>query len=523
MTGEGSNRKRIVYIILLLLTFTALFFYFGYFKAYLYEDEVLSYTAANSIEGMRPSFPLNRVVSGSEFVKNAVTAGRDSRFNFSNAIKNTSEDPHPPLYLLLLHFISSLFPETFSKWFGLTINLIAGGAAVVFIFLSGLRLFSKEENPEIPSMTAAFLYVFSVGFMNQLMNLRMYVLLQAFTTLLTLRYLSLIRRSEGEEKGFFGVKEGVLLSLNVLMGVMTHYYFLIFAFYEAAAFTVLLVFKKDLRSILFHTGSYIASGILTLLIFPPIIWQLTSSDVGQESFLSRDLPEIIRRLKVMTSTLSGEIFGGELLIYIIAAAVLLILAVKREGLKKNYTAPAFLIFTALFYFLTVSLTTPYLTGRYLSPDYPVIFLILVYLFLPGERLLFRSEKAGLLILALVMAAPLCLQIRSGLYDVDKAVMQELSKSHSKDICVFFRGISAEENYFELENYERVMAMRVTAKEGEDRGDTDLIKNEEEVVFYVPAGKTAEECLNRIQGIDPGFKTAERLYKAYYSEAWVVKR
>ena len=142
--------------------------------------------------------------------------------------------------------------------------------------------------------------------------------------------------------------------------------------------------------------------------------------------------------------------------------------------------------------------------------------------LPLLRRLFRSEKAGILIFILIMAIPLYSKVRAGLYDVNKAAMDSLSKEHHEDICVFFRGISTEENYFELMNYDRLMAMRLNPEEGEEPGDTALIAGEKEIVIYVPEGKNPEDYFSRIREIDPELVSAERLYKAYYSDAYIMR-
>lgn len=110
-----DKMKNKIPLLAVLLLFTCIFFLFGHYKAYLYEDEVLSYTAANCQDGMRPALPVNRIVNGAEFVNNAVAVQPQSRFDFANAIANTSKDPHPPVYLLMLHFVCSLFPGIFSK------------------------------------------------------------------------------------------------------------------------------------------------------------------------------------------------------------------------------------------------------------------------------------------------------------------------------------------------------------------------------------------------------------------------
>ncbi len=529
MENKGSGKKRIVLIIFMLAAFVILFMLFGKYKEYLYVDEVLSYTAANSTEGMRPSLPVNHIVNGAEFVKKAVTVSKDARFDFLNAIENTSKDPHPPLYLILLHFISSLFPETFSKWFALLINLIAGAVTVVFLYLSSELFFRKEERSMQEAFAVSYIYIFSLGFTEQLMNLRMYVLLQAFTTILTFQYLKCFKDNE-EGKETFGKKKCILLILNVLAGTMTHYYFLIFAFFEALFFTLFLIFKREWRSLILHTLSYALAGVLTVLLFPALIWQLTSSDVGSESFAGRTIPELFQRVRVMLSHLNAEIFGGELIFFILfffAMILLMAVSMKKEGEKirfelRGLTEPLFILFTALAYFLTVSCTTPYLTGRYLSPSYPLIVLLTLYLMIPAIRFLFKEERAGLVILMLIMAIPLYSKIRAGLFDVNKDAMKQLSKEHGQDICLFFTGITAEENYFELENYERLMAVRLKPKDTDEEGDIGAVSKEKEVIVYVPSDKDAEPYLERVRSINPGLTKAERLYKAYYSDAYVMR-
>ena len=123
---------------------------------------------------------------------------------------------------------------------------------------------------------------------------------------------------------------------------------------------------------------------------------------------------------------------------------------------------------------------------------------------------------------LIMAIPLFSKIRAGLFDVNKDAMKQLSKEHGKDICLFFTGITAEENYFELENYERLMAVRLKPKDTDEEGDLKALENEREVVVYVPSDKDAEPYFERVRSINPGLKEAERLYKAYYSDAYVMK-
>ncbi len=518
-----DKMKNKIPLLAVLLLFTCIFFLFGHYKAYLYEDEVLSYTAANCQDGMRPALPVNRIVNGAEFVNNAVAVQPQSRFDFANAIANTSKDPHPPVYLLMLHFVCSLFPGIFSKWFALSINLIFGAVTALLLYVLGEKLFNEEKKGFI----AAVIYILSVGFITQLMNLRMYVVLQALTTWLTLQYVCILKESEeNTDSESFNIKRILPFIINVVLGTLTHYYFLIFAFFEAVIFSIMLIRKKRFRDLLKHTLIYVLSGGAVLILFPPIIWQLTGSDVGSESFNTRNVSELIRRFRVMFSHLNNELFGGQLKFYVLCLIVWLIYMIingKRTEIKTYVNGVTggfvFITLTSAAYFFTVSVTTPYLTGRYMTPIYPLCILITMGIFKGLIETVFKSQRVGYLILVVIMAVPVYLWISSGLYDVDKAAMQEISKEHSGEICVFFRGISTEENYFELENYDRVMAMRITPRSDEEDIDTPGLLEEKSVVVYVPLNTEPEECFERIREYNPKLTNYEKLYKAYYSDAY----
>ncbi len=545
MTGikEKIGKNKYIWLICTLLLFAAVFLFYGHYKEYLYEDEVLSFTAANSPDGMRPSLPLNRFAKGRDFVLRAVTVQKENRFSFGNAIKNTSSDPHPPLYLLLLHFISSLTPEVFSKWQALLINLLFGMGAVALCYFTSRMLYGKEkEGGTIFAGTVTAAFILSLSFMHQCMNLRMYIMLLFFTMALTLQYLRLF------ERGVFGKRALILLLITAFLGTETHYYFLIFAFYEAAFYTICLLIKKRIKDALFHALSYLGAFLLVFITFPSVIWQLTMSDVGSGSFAERDFGELIRRIRVMLSLVNRDIFGGEMLIFalfFICCGIFFFVTYSMGKEHRRLETPAacggaqitdqrsviskadikaiFLLFTIGTYFLTVSFTTPYLTERYLTPVFPLIIMVTAYFSLPFIGKVFKNEAAGLLILLFILALPLIKEVRGGLYDVNKAVMQELSKEHGKDPLVFFKGISKEENYFEIMNYDRVMNMRLKPEENEDPGETEELKTEDEIVVYVPEGKDPEDYFSRIREINPDLTEAERLYKAYYSDAYILRR
>ncbi len=519
-------------ILSVMMLYLVLTLIFGHYKEYLYEDEVLSYTAANSQDGMRPAFERNTITDGKKFVQSAIAVSPGHRFDFANAAKNTSSDPHPPLYLFLLHGISSLFPGVFSKWFGIIINLIFGLMTLYYLY----RTSEKITGSAFTAAIVSIIYATSLGFLHQTVFLRMYLMLQAFTMLLTMHYVDLLISRRG-----LTAKKLAMLFFTVVLGTMTHYYFLIYAFFAAAFYSIRLMLLKNRNEIIKHVCLYLASGIAVLLLFPSILWQITGSDVGSESFEGRSLSIIFHRARTMLSLLNIDLYGGNLKFYVLAFLFfggLLILSTRymdirtllygtehKENLKNirflsgtEISAILFIIFTVVCYFTVVSITTPYLTDRYLTPIYPPVILITVLAFIPIIQSLFRSPLLGIMIFPVIMMFPLFTEMADGLYDVSKAEMQSLASEHSDDYCIYFGGIPNEENYFELELYRGIYAMKLK----DDEPIMSEVASSDELVVYIPAGEDPEPYFQRVQDSCPNLTDVSRLYKAYYSDTYLMK-
>ena len=298
--------SRIHPLIWVLLIYTALMLLFGHYKVYLYEDEVLSYTAANyhsPNKGVR--FDLSdRTMYDASDILDSITVSAGERFDYANVVKNTSYDPHPPLFLFLLHTFSSIFPGMFSPWFALAINLLFGIFALISIYLTVIELTSSRSF----SVYAALVFACLGGFINISDYLRMYVMLMAFTLTLLLLYLKLLKRLAECD---IGLKGFITVILTAVFGTLTQYYFLVFAFYAALIFECICIKRKRYKTALFHAVSYIISGAAVLALFPSIIWQMTQSHSATASFELGSPVELVRRVYQMFILINIELFSGQ--------------------------------------------------------------------------------------------------------------------------------------------------------------------------------------------------------------------
>ena len=92
-------------------------------------DETVTYGLANScyapfISDVTEDKTLVHVLLTKDDFKEYLTAGEEDAFAFDSVYYNQTQDTQPPLYYMLLHFLCSLFAGQYSKWIGLSLNLV---------------------------------------------------------------------------------------------------------------------------------------------------------------------------------------------------------------------------------------------------------------------------------------------------------------------------------------------------------------------------------------------------------------
>ncbi len=185
---KNGNIKNLAPILTLIAMYLLLLVFLGHYKEYMYEDEVLTYTSANSQSGMYLHPEYGKWNDG-EYVRKALTAMPGHTFDFENTVKNSFSDNHPPLYTILVHAVCSFFPGSYSKWYGLAVNIVVGIAALTGFYFLAMELFDKNR---ILSWAAGLVFTFSIGFTDTVLCIRNYILFITagiFISLLHVHYL----------------------------------------------------------------------------------------------------------------------------------------------------------------------------------------------------------------------------------------------------------------------------------------------------------------------------------------------
>lgn len=276
----------------------------------------------------------------------------EERFQYGLVKQVQSWDVHPPMYYWVFHTAASLVPGVFSKWIGLSVNLLFHG--INLILLTYLSYLAAGRDKDLPFFVT-FVYGFSPAAMS-----------------------------------------GVVF--------LTQYYYFIFLFFLAAAFCVWLLWRdRGIGNCLRYGFFQVLAFVLAYLTYPAFPGQMFKGQRGAqatENFF--DLSNTFERIGFFWDLMNRYVFGGLLgliilLFGVVALAGCMMKASQRKrahtqtsektgsgqcGERQVFSGVSFymLFFTAAGYFLAVSKTALLLgdtSNRYQIPIYGIAVLLLL--------------------------------------------------------------------------------------------------------------------------------------------------
>lgn len=255
----------------MLIVGSLLMIYQGMQKADYHVDEHWTYGFANSYDRTFIGTDLFYQPIPSDLFMRYVTVQADERFAYDAVYTNKSHDVHPPLYYHLIHTVSSLFVDQFSKWYGIAINIIFYLLTMIALFvLADVTLKSKTQ-----ALFVVALWAFSLGAISSVVFIRMYSMMTFFSVLLVLGALQFLTTKRW---GYLG-----LVLIAVVLGGLTHYYFFISAFFLSAFVCLALLIGQRPRDLIAYSAVTLAGVGLVVALFPPIIQHVTEGYRGTEA------------------------------------------------------------------------------------------------------------------------------------------------------------------------------------------------------------------------------------------------
>lgn len=369
-----------------------------------HEDEFYTYYSTARTNGfyVEDGAWMERDAYRNEFV---VLPGE--RFQYGLVKQVQSWDVHPPMYYWVFHTAASLVPGVFSKWIGLSVNLIFHG--INLILLTYLSYLAAKKDMRLPFLVT-FVYGFGPAVMSGVIFIRMYEMLTTFVLLCAVLHVRAVQGLQGGKEGGreADVRRGPRLSVRMLLamaavtyvGFLTQYYYFIFLFFLAIAFGLWLLWHDRkigncLRYGLFQGLAFVLA-YLTYPAFPGQMFRGQRGAQATENFF--DLSNTFERISFFWDLMNRYVFGGllGLMILFLAAAVVAGVwqrrnagAQKAENMQGGQRAGQqvscsvtfyMLLFTAAGYFLAVSKTALLLgetSNRYQLPIYGIMVMLLV--------------------------------------------------------------------------------------------------------------------------------------------------
>lgn len=356
---------------------------------------------------------------------NEFTVLRGEQFQYGLVKQVQSWDVHPPVYYWVFHTISSFFPEKFSKWYGLALNLAAYGLSMFLLWILCLKVTGDNEKL---SLLICLFYGFTPAVMSSVVFIRMYALLTVFVLLCAILHVRALECYDRADKDSYGHNnnfdhnncnsQGKLhiepiklpvgkflfpLALVTYFGFLTQYYYFIFLFFMAVAFCLYLLWKdRNLWNCIRYAVSLAIAFVLAYLTYPAFPGQMFKGQRGAQATGNFfDLSNTLMRLEFFYQLLDEYVFGKVLALLLIVIIVLLLyMNVKKKvsilnkvdgnaendlddivdyESKLNEQKYFILLFTAAGYFFVVSKTALLLgetSIRYQVPIYGIVVLLI---------------------------------------------------------------------------------------------------------------------------------------------------
>jgi hypothetical protein len=170
-----------------------------------------------------------------EIFKDYVAVKSDERFRFDSVLFNKRLDLSPPLYALILHFVCSLFPESFSWNYAFVINVLFYIPTLLLVFMISYDFTGSR----FCSFACLIYYVFSGCGTASFLYLRIYHMFTFFTLVLFWLIRQIINGKKKHKLIYYS-----FLPVVTFLGAFNHYYFLVVAFLFTFFSAILLLIKK---------------------------------------------------------------------------------------------------------------------------------------------------------------------------------------------------------------------------------------------------------------------------------------
>ncbi|WP_424245962.1 hypothetical protein Dip510_000892 [Elusimicrobium posterum] len=385
----GLMKKRpLLFLALIMLLQLGHIFYYADKKINFHVDEMASHLQASG----DPESPLeyNKFLDTKRF-NDALTVSRDDWGNFGTVYRKVS-DSHPQLFHLQLHAVQFFFPETLSKWSGISINLFWFILSCPLLFFTARRFLKND----LYALGVVALWGFAPGITAMAIYARMYTI-AAFFSILSLYLAYYIMDEEKPSRAVY-----LLLAVTAFTGILAHYYFIVWMFFLSCGAGLFLLFTKKYEKLKYYCYA-VGAGTALNLAFLPTLENVLSSPRGLEAGANVFyLGDIFISLSDWFYNVDIGLFGKSATIIFIIAILFFIVArvagqKKKKDMNKLYaeifengflTKSIITVIACFFYFAFVAKVAPYNMFRYVHMAGPGFVMLMIGIIVMFAKLLF---------------------------------------------------------------------------------------------------------------------------------------
>ena len=377
-TKQTINKNLKIYLIVMVFIQSLVLIYLMNKKQNLFCDEIFSYSLSNSKFGIlfekegKSSLEWHNRWIDSKTLKDYISVSSKNIFDYKNVYYNQTLDCHPPLFYYIIHTICSFFPNTFSKWYGFSFNIVL----FVFVQLLLFVISKKTFNSDNYALLTCFIYGFSSCAIDCFIFIRMY----SFQSFFYLLYVYFIMKLLEKNNSIYYYS----IILVTILGSLTQYHFYLFCFFIDLTLIIITERHKILHIVIANIFGFIISN----LYFPYFYQHIVNSSNGLDALniIDRISPCILsisytlQEFLGLNTTFSIYIS----LIFVLSLFVFAIVYfVKHYFDKSSYNNMLIVYLTTFVYTAFIFSTINYkyfgiiLSGRYFFPICPMIIIIIV--------------------------------------------------------------------------------------------------------------------------------------------------
>ena len=555
MINAVSAKKKkyiftVVMVVMLILQLAVLFGY-GSRKTGFHEDELYTYYSTNKTAGL---FINDRQWMERDDLRNDFIVLEGEQFRYGVVKQMQSWDVHPPLYYYIFHTVCSLVPGVFSKWLGISVNLIAYVFSYVLLsYVVYTAITQGETNskggagekraeivPDVGRMESrgrilAFLtclgWGFSAAVISGVMFIRMYQWLTLFVLLCLALHLRAMKKQDFRVRSFL-----LPLGVTVFLGFLTQYYYIIFHFFLGAGFCFYLLVNKKIRELISYAITCAVGLGSALIYYPSALSHIFRGYRGTEAVSEfSNASNTWDRLQFFYGLFDDYMLYDTLSVWLLTLVLLAVTVgyLKKRGrlTSKIWNAPIGLMaFTAAGYFFTISKTALLLgetSNRYQLPVYGVLVFLLLYLtwmYVGSVLETFKGTKRYEGILAAVLLVVLLIidgmALAEGrvffLYEEQEAVKEYVKANSDAPMVVFYNEASGDHIWWlsdELMEFPKVYLASQGSQE--PISDATLISSDR-ILAYVADYDNKEQVLEGLLEVNENLTSYEVVAD---KEAW----